>query len=662
MKARNSILIFVFCLAGISTHAQEIRKTDTTSFYDLSLEQLMNVEITVASRKALTLRESPGIVTVITEDEIKNSGAQTLMDILKQVPGFAFGVDVEGAVALGIRGNWAHEGKMLLLIDGQEMNEALYSTIQLGNHYPVDQIKKIEIIRGPGSAIYGGNAEYAVINIITKNDREFTGLSATAYCGQMKETFAQRNISIQAGQHFGDMAVNIGALIGEGNRSDKDYTDYFGQRVNLANKQKINPSFLNLGISYKELSLRAITDAYHTTTIDGYDHLLSDAYSMDFTSYYFEVKYKIHLNKKISIIPQFNFKEQTPWNYTGSSTDEEFPMYNRTAYQPRYNVSCYYDLNEHFNFNAGGEYFVDHANELTPNETFNNGEKSVSYTNTAVFAQTMWMNKIANVTVGARLSNNNQYQSSFVPRLGITKTIKQFHTKLLFSKAYRAPGIENIDRSVNIKPENTTVTEFETGYQFNSVTFFSANLFDITTHDPIVYYYDNGDGYKNYGTSGTRGVEFNFKLKGKSSFADINYSFYTTRGKQTIYDYEVSENPSVSLAFPAHKISCSGSIKITHHLGISGSVSWNSERYAFAGTDSITTMNITQKYNPQFFADIYFNLTHVVDKGFSVSLGCSNLFNENVIYIQPYNSYHNPLPGPSREIRLRIGYELNFSK
>ena len=111
---------------------------DTSSFFNLSLEELLNVQISVASKKALTLRESPGIVTLITEDEIKNSGAHDLLDVLSMVPGLQFGVDVEGAIGIGVRGNWGHEGKVLLLIDGQEMNEPLYSTIQFGEHYPVE--------------------------------------------------------------------------------------------------------------------------------------------------------------------------------------------------------------------------------------------------------------------------------------------------------------------------------------------------------------------------------------------------------------------------------------------------------------------------------------------------------------------------------------------
>ena len=125
---------------------------------DLSLADLLDTQVDVASKKAQTSRETPGIVSVITRDDIVASGARDLVDVLALVPGFAPGVDVEGVVDLGIRGQWGHEGKILMLIDGQPMNELLYSTLQLGHHYPLENIDRIEVIRGPGSAIYGGYA------------------------------------------------------------------------------------------------------------------------------------------------------------------------------------------------------------------------------------------------------------------------------------------------------------------------------------------------------------------------------------------------------------------------------------------------------------------------------------------------------------------------
>src|SRR5688572_19621264 len=186
----------------------------TVDYYEMSLEQLLSLKahgipseleelinslISAASKKPLSSRESPSIVSLITQEEIKNSGARDLIDVLRMVPGMDFGMDVEGVVGLGIRGNWAHEGKVLILMDGQEMNEIMFATTQFGNHFPIDLIKRIEVIRGPGSAIYGGFAEYGVINIITFQGSDLQGVAVKGTYGQMSTAMGRANGSLAGG-------------------------------------------------------------------------------------------------------------------------------------------------------------------------------------------------------------------------------------------------------------------------------------------------------------------------------------------------------------------------------------------------------------------------------------------------------------------------------
>ena len=109
------------------------------------LEAFVNSLIAVASKKPINLRESPSVTTLITKEEISKSGARDLIDVLRLVPGIDFGVDIEGVVGIGMRGNWANEGKVLVLLDGQEMNEIISAGNMFGNHYPIEQIKKIEV-------------------------------------------------------------------------------------------------------------------------------------------------------------------------------------------------------------------------------------------------------------------------------------------------------------------------------------------------------------------------------------------------------------------------------------------------------------------------------------------------------------------------------------
>lgn len=146
------------------------------------------------------MRESPSIISLITKEEISKSGARDLIDVLRLVPGIDFGMDIEGVVGIGMRGNWANEGKVLVLLDGQEMNEIISAGNMFGNHYPIEQIKKIEVIRGPGPAIYGGYAEYGVVNIITHQAEDINGITISGTYGQMEKDYGRRNLNVSVGK------------------------------------------------------------------------------------------------------------------------------------------------------------------------------------------------------------------------------------------------------------------------------------------------------------------------------------------------------------------------------------------------------------------------------------------------------------------------------
>ena len=254
---------------------------DSIPFYNMSLEQLMNVNVIVTTDQPMLARESPGIVTVITQDEIFKSGAHDLLQVLYMVPGFDFGVDVEGVVGIGVRGNWGHEGKVLLLWDGLELNEELFSTLQFGAHYPVAQIKKIEIIRGPGSAMYGGNAELAVINVITINN-DLNGLMVDGQSAAYSNSISSRGTTICYGKKIKDVHFGFSTYQNRSNRSGNRYIDNFGNSYSMSNLSAINSQQYRVDFSLKKFSLIAFCDNYKILQRDGYDQVYSHAYRSKF--------------------------------------------------------------------------------------------------------------------------------------------------------------------------------------------------------------------------------------------------------------------------------------------------------------------------------------------------------------------------------------------
>ncbi|MCP5005192.1 MAG: Plug domain-containing protein, partial [Planctomycetes bacterium] len=128
--------------------------------------------IITATRYIKRIEEAPATATVITAEQIRNMGARDILDVLKMVPGIGIsritGYGFFGIESRGIKNN--HSQKVLIMIDGHRINEPNSGGASfVFNNMMVENIKRVEVIRGPGSALYGANAFVAVINVVTKN-------------------------------------------------------------------------------------------------------------------------------------------------------------------------------------------------------------------------------------------------------------------------------------------------------------------------------------------------------------------------------------------------------------------------------------------------------------------------------------------------------------
>jgi iron complex outermembrane receptor protein len=176
IKILHIILILLFlCSNSFAIQLAELR-TETAEDLLLFFEE---EELVIATRRATPVRKAPAIATVLTAKEIRNMGARNLIDVLKMVPGFGVSITEYGVQMFEVRGiRTPISEKVLLMIDGHSLNKsftgsALYT---LAQDMSVENIKKIEVIRGPGSALYGANAFVAVINVITREPDEINGI------------------------------------------------------------------------------------------------------------------------------------------------------------------------------------------------------------------------------------------------------------------------------------------------------------------------------------------------------------------------------------------------------------------------------------------------------------------------------------------------------
>ncbi len=635
---------------------------------DVSIDDLLRTSVYVVSKKPQLVRESPGVVTVITREEIIDSGARDLIDVLHLVPGFGFGVDVQGVVSVGFRGQWATEGKALFLIDGQEMNELLYTGVQLGNHFPLEHIERIEVIRGPGSAVYGGFAELTVINIVTRGARQLDGVAAAVYYGQAiggHGGLGRARASVEAGDKRGDLSVSLSAELAEGIRSDRRYTDVVGDGYFLDDNADLDPVYVSAAVEYRALRLRFIYDYLHTTTRDGFGENSVVSTPQDFTGLYADAQYDARVGDDLVITPRLNLKRQTPWQDSDPASDFH---YDKTVSRYLAGLTASYDASAKLNLLAGVEGFYDLAalNDLNLTGLQSmfvvDGEDraEVSYTNLAGYAQASLSHKIANVTLGARAENHSQFGASFVPRLGVTRVFGRLHAKLLAARAFRAPAIENINTFPEIVPERTTVFEVETGYQVSDHVVASGNVFDATIDNPIVYSVDDmgAEGYFNFERTGSRGGEVDVKVRYPRWYLYGSASYYTEAGKNLVDLYEVPGRTGPLLAFPQLKVTAHGSVRLAGKLQLAPSAIVMSKRYALTG-DGVGGVMLTEE-KPLALVNAYVSYPDLGAKGLEVGAGVYNILDADYAFIQPYDGGHAPLPGPSREVVARLAYHLGF--
>jgi iron complex outermembrane receptor protein len=194
---RSAVLILAcfFPLGALS--AEVTPKPKSVDLTELPLEALMEVEVPKvygASKIEQKTTEAPASITIVSADEIKKYGYRTLADILASAPGFFVSYDRNYAF-LGTRGVSLGDfnSRVLLLVDGHRVNNNLTDGAYIGPEFilDIDLIDRVEIIRGPGSVLYGNNAVFGVINVITRQGKQLNGTEVSGEYGSF-DTYKAR--------------------------------------------------------------------------------------------------------------------------------------------------------------------------------------------------------------------------------------------------------------------------------------------------------------------------------------------------------------------------------------------------------------------------------------------------------------------------------------
>jgi iron complex outermembrane receptor protein len=209
------LAIFAALLASASAFAQQngtsqnqLSQNDSQkNLKQLSLEQLGEVEVTTFSKAPTPLRNTPAALYVITREEIVRSGVTTIPDALRLAPGVEVGRLSSTTWAVSIRGLQNNFSKsVLVLIDGRNVYTPLFAGVYWDvQDLPLEDIDRIEVIRGPAGTIWGPNSANGVINIITSKAADSKGVQASALAGNVDHTIDD----LQIGAGSGDTSFRV---------------------------------------------------------------------------------------------------------------------------------------------------------------------------------------------------------------------------------------------------------------------------------------------------------------------------------------------------------------------------------------------------------------------------------------------------------------------
>ena len=634
---------------------------------DLSLEALLETRVEVATRDARSTLEAPNVVLVLTREDVLASGSRDLLEVLQLVPGFTFHHDVSGVVGVAFRSIWGHEGKVLVMLDGQEINELLYSTTEFGHHVLAHSIERLELIRGPGSALYGGTAELAVINVITRQGRSLQG-------GEVAGRFAAGlggvhdwSLAGAAGARHeaSDVEWSVNVAGGEGRRTRRSWTDAAGTTSSLGD-ELLNPLFLTGALSWKSVRARVLVDDHVIGSRVAFGELTPTAETTRFRTMLADVQADLPIAANFTLRPRITGRLHVPWQTPERSSSYFF---DKSAARFLAGLTAFWTPVETLSLSGGLETFFDHAwlNEvqLIGLQTQFGNANTVTYSNVASWVQAQWANPIVNVTAGGRLEWNSAVGVNVAPRFALTRQFGRVNVKALVAAAFRNPGIENLNLGTAIRPERTQVGEAEVGVALGEVTYLSVNGFFTRLLSPIIYGVvpeTGAESYRNGGLVSTAGVEAMVRFRGRRGALTVTGALAAPVGAVDVDTYLVPGAQSLTLlAMPLVKLTAFGRFKFDDRFSAGGQAVFLSGRQALVTASDVTDGSTAIAQIP---AGLLLLLWVGIDRlglaGLSAQLGVGNLLDANIVYAQPYNGGISPTPGRNRELFLRASYAFDL--
>lgn len=529
--ARHLHLGLITVTLGAGVSAGFTKTAHAHSHYlSMSLEQLMAIPVYAASKHTQSTSEAPSLVTIVTKDEIQRYGYRNLGELLQAVPGFYVSQNRGSTGFVGTRGinrSTDYGARFLLQVDGHRLTEPVYGTLPNQQDFPLDLdlIERVEIVRGPGSSLYGSNAFFGIINVITRKGKDIDGVEAALSTGSLSTNSGRLSYGTET--KGGAEVLLSGTLYGSSGNSDL----YFAEFDNPAGGSDGHARGIDADhtgnvfgrFSYQGFSLTTgYADREKQIPSGRFNAILGDPTNSN-------------REKRIFTIAEYSHTLPANWELLGRASFDRYlyegniPMLSRggepfdyktdidarwlrgelqasRTFAERHRLTVggeyhsVYDLNAHLYYTAQGYFQGDRYKTDT------------RFASLGLYIQDEFrVSEEVLINMGLRLDNYDSFGETINPRLGLIYTPwKKTTFKLLYGTAFRAPVLSEMfyqipddDRNINsfLDPEKITSYEgiWEQRYspwlrstlslyrnEIRDIIEFSPNADTITT-----YYYVN---------------------------------------------------------------------------------------------------------------------------------------------------------------------------
>lgn len=469
MKYLAILLTSIFFFSGIIWAQDEAMDDDT----EVGLEEFLDMKIITATQTEQTIAEAPAIISVLTAEQIKNLGITTLYEALDYLPGIQVTESYFGYTMVNMRGvlETHYNNKVLLMINGHPMREVVNGSFHL-EIIPIEAILRIEVVRGPGSSLYGTNAFAGVINIITKTGKDYKRGNIKLGSGSFD--------TLEAAASVGHKYDNISYSLNVSTRNDNGYPfdvveDEKGESGTINYENDVSNVWASIefhgitfsGAYFKQSKQKfGITPVLNYTGINEFEGGFIDILGkFDFTDTLkltSRLRYdNLDRNFHVGHFPYDGFEGHKDATIVMQTSGDQFGA----ELQLDYNAISYLSLLGGIVFenanSAPYRFIFDDDGSLHPFTPYENSynENSISVYGQGILSHSDW----AQFILGLRFNNNSDSGASLAPRIGMVfKVFKNTYLKAFYSEAYRSPDFFEkhvstynvLYGSTDLEPEN----------------------------------------------------------------------------------------------------------------------------------------------------------------------------------------------------------------